>query len=412
MLMMLTVSAPITGDAFLLLYRTARPRPAVGDTTLTRSFRQQGRRLPPLVHASSSSDASGDEKEKNLPDDSDDNAVQSDITPATLYLDADAAPLPVVTQAVVATGMATAACWMVVSCQLLSFHPEFVASTAWHNVLTAAQALGFALPLWTGLVTTLAMAAQRGGWRALEQVQMRRLNLAALALNIWLACVVRYYYPHFGFGLDLLPHHWGKRLSVLHVLAAGVSWGIWKATVRAMEIYETPLVRTARGVLADVCKVAPTQRGGNTTAPLFATATVGFAVNTVLPLIAPYPLATVPSILGKRLARPMAGFYALATVASFVLKQAADGDEQQDDNNEDKLSPSLLPSLTPLRRGLWIASAAHVVLLVAKVAGVDGGGLWLPGAGLVQNYPALCAVPVAAALSLIPHVAVLLTGWK
>ena len=321
--------------------------------------------------------------------------------------DDDEAPIPLVPSAFVGVGIATALSWTAIAVQVLSFHPDFVASTAWHNALTIAQALVFPLPLWTGVIFTLAITAQQGGWKAMEQDAARRFNLAVLFVSVWLAVVVRSY-PRFAFGLDLLRH--GKRLSVIHMMAAGVSWGVWKAAVEATEIYETPIFRTIKGLLVDIWKVAPVKKQSSVSS-LWATATVGFAACTLLPLVATYPLATLPSILGKRLCRPVAAFYALATVVSFVLKQSADNDDDDDDKDGDRSTVSS-SFLAPARRGLWIASAAHVALLAAKVAGVDGGGLWLPGPGLSQNYPALCRFPVAATLSLLPHVAVLSTGWN
>lgn len=322
--------------------------------------------------------------------------------------DNDEAPIPLVPSAFIGVGIATAVSWVTVAVQALSFHPDFVTSTAWHNALALAQALVFPIPLWTGVICSLTMAAQRGGWKALEQDTARRFNLAVLFVSVWLAVVARNY-PRFAFGLDLLRR--GKRLSVIHMMAAGVSWGVWKAAVGATEIYETPIFRTIKSILVDVWKIVPLDRQSSVETSLWATATVGFAACTLLPLVASYPLATLPSILGKRLCRPMAGFYALATVVSFVLKQSSE-DDINNNQSDTSLPSSSATFLTPVQRGLWISSAAHVALFVAKVAGIDGGGLWLPGKGLSQNYPALCQVPVTATLTLMPHFAVLFTAWN
>ena len=46
----------------------------------------------------------------------------------------------------------------------------------------------------------------------------------------------------------------------------------------------------------------------------------------------------------------------------------------------------------------------HLGLVLAKIVGVDGGGLLLPGRGLWEVYPAMLAVPFSAGSSMIVHV--------
>jgi len=320
----------------------------------------------------------------------------------------DDAPIPLIPEAYVVSGLATIISWTVVAIKVLSRHPDpqFANLTPLHNILTMAQALAFPVPVLAGVVWTLKTAK---GWKQLEQAPWRRLNLAYLTLSAWLAVAVRQY-SRMAFGYDLIPGGWGKRLSLIHMVAGGISWGVWKASVGANEIYETPVFRLLRGVLTSIWDVAPTPLPSpaamenpinddtDDKSALYATATFGFAVFTILPLVSPYPLATLPSLLGKRLCRPAAGFYALATTVAFVLKKASERGRLHD--------------FIVLRRGLWVGSTAHVTLVFLKVAGIDGGGWWFPGeVGLAQNYPALCRVPVTAALSLLPHAAVMFTGW-
>lgn len=324
-------------------------------------------------------------------------------------LSRDEAPVPWVPEAYLTSGLATAAAWTAVTVRVLSLHPDpqiaTLGSVSLHNVLTMVQAVAFPLPVLAGVIWTLQSTARRGGWKMLEKGPYRRLNLAYLTVSAWLAVMVRQY-PRMAFGYDLIPCGWGKRLSLIHMLSAGIAWGVWKASVGATEIYETPVFRLLRGVLTSFWNLAPSRstddapidENTNDRAALYATATVGFGILTLLPLVAPYPLATLPSLLGKRLCRPAACFYALATTAAFVLQRASHDQGR-------------LHVFTALRRGLWMGSTAHVTITGLIVAGIDGGGWWLPGPGLARNYPALCQVPVAAALSLLPHVAVMFTGW-
>ena len=56
-----------------------------------------------------------------------------------------------------------------------------------------------------------------------------------------------------------------------------------------------------------------------------------------------------------------------------------------------------------LRRGLALATAGHLVLIFLKMAGIDGGGLLLPGTGLWEFYPSMVAAPTAAAASVMVY---------
>lgn len=309
----------------------------------------------------------------------------------------DEMPIPLVPQAYIGAGLLTAVAWtVVVSTVLRQPHPDprFANLSTWHNMLTVAQALAFPLPLLTGVVMTLQSAAQKG-WKRLEEAPLRRLNLGLLSLSVYLAVVARNF-GTFSFGYaDLLPQAMAKKVGLAHMLTAGITWGIWKASVQAEGFLETPY-RLIVGIVESMWKLAPSSRTPSADSPqesLYATATVLFGGLTLFPLMVGYPAATVPSILGKRLCRAAVGFYGLATTAAFCLKE-----ERQKSN-----SSSSSFSLEPLRLGLGVASAAHLSLVVLKLLGIDGGGWWLPGTGLQVNYPAMVATPFWTAVSLLAH---------
>lgn len=100
-------------------------------------------------------------------------------------------------------------------------------------------------------------------------------------------------------------------------------------------------------------------------------------------------MATIPTILGKRLSRPASGFTFLASVAAYC--QTNNANKSKDDGRK------------ILRKGLFIGSFLHLTLLVLKLIGVDGGGFLLPGRGLWEVYPAMLAVPFATVSSMALH---------
>ena len=56
-----------------------------------------------------------------------------------------------------------------------------------------------------------------------------------------------------------------------------------------------------------------------------------------------------------------------------------------------------------LRNGLRLGCGLHLLLLAAKIIGVDGGGLLLPGRGLWLYYRNMMKVPFAAACAGATH---------
>ena len=110
-----------------------------------------------------------------------------------------------------------------------------------------------------------------------------------------------------------------------------------------------------------------------------------------MPVLVSFPMATVPSILGRRLGRAACAWTFLAGVAAYVLKDATQRGRIHSGN-----------TFRYLRWGLIGSSGSHLLLVALKLGGVDGGH-----EGLLKFYPGALSCPRVAALSLLMHALVL-----
>lgn len=232
--------------------------------------------------------------------------------------------------------LASLACWMAVSAKVLSFHPDprFVHCSWKHNILTISQAWSFPLFVYRENLVSENFSG----------VTVISLLLAANAMR-----------PDvLAFGYSLIPRYLQWTAGIVHgTTAVTAGWLCWRRHTEGQ-----PLQRKRPGWAQCV-------------------AGLSFAVLGIMSLGCEYPLATVPSLLGKRLSRVAALFYLLA-------------------------AQSLLSSSVCESNMAW-GSIFHLVLVVLKLVGVDDGGLLLPGRGLWEWYPAWMAVPRVAAASFGAH---------
>jgi hypothetical protein len=274
-------------------------------------------------------------------------------------------------------GVGSAVAWAAVSFIVLSHHPDpkFINCSMKHNILTMSQALAFPLPILWSIFSSLESAAQ-AGWKRLGSPTYQRLNLGLAVSSLWLACAAGL--PSiFSFGYDLIPSRLKISAAAIYASALFLALQVWKKTDGKLGVIDSVKSMIKKPV--------------NKASALYTVACTGLLGLTALPVVASYPLATIPSILGKRLARPASAFYFLAAIASYCVKDAAE---------RDRLGASTFKTL---RKGLAIGSGLHLLLVALKLIGIDDGGLLLPGRGLWEVYPAMMAVPFAAGCSFALH---------
>mmetsp|Transcript_30542 Transcript_30542/g.55386 ORF Transcript_30542/g.55386 Transcript_30542/m.55386 type:complete len:398 (+) Transcript_30542:72-1265(+) len=279
------------------------------------------------------------------------------------------------------TGILSALAWIITAYVALSFHPDpkFADCTLRHNVLTMSQAFAFPLP-----VAWASFEALRKGTKnnhTLKGRTSRRLNLAVAAASFWLAASSAFP-PAFAFGYDLY--------SFQHKVAASIIHAVTGTFALVLALRSTSVGHILRGLMNSLWNFGPTS--GQRNSSLYATGAAGLLYFTIQPIVSPYPLATIPTILGKRLSRPASAFTLLGAVIAYCLKE-----ERNTDDDDDSIIR------TTLRRGLAWGTAAHLCLIFMKIIGVDGGGLIFRGRGLWEVYPAMVNVPFAAGVSFAVH---------
>ena len=240
---------------------------------------------------------------------------------------------PYLSAAYTVAGLATTATWTAVAIIALSPHPT-LALPLRHNVLTIAQALAFPVPL--GVATFVALrGASTAGWGRLKSATYRRLNLAMAAASLWLAAAM-VWGPRFAAGYDMFTPTIAAVGASVHGLTAALCLGVWANTVEASPkpLSGHYIPRIVRGFVGSLWSLtpkgsavddpdAPGRRSG---AAEYALAAVLFGWFAVLPVVSSFPLATVPSILGKRLSRAASAWTFLGAAVAYVLKDAAERD--------------------------------------------------------------------------------------
>ncbi len=293
-------------------------------------------------------------------------------------------------------GIASAMAWISTAYVALSFHPDpkFADCTLRHNLLTMSQAFAFPIPIGWACFEALRKSANNCN---LGSKISQRLNLSISVASLWLAASLAS--PGiFAFGYDLYSFHHKLVAATIHV---ATSIFAFRMATKSTSTRTSEIIRN----LMDLFWSLSPSRGGQRFSSFFATGSVGLLYLTIQPVLASYPLATIPTILGKRLSRPASAFTFLGSILAFCQKENLDFAVESHNQRKDMQLRATLCS------GLALGTSAHLLLIFLKIIGVDGGGLIIPGRGLWEVYPAMISVPFATGASLSVYAILCVAAW-
>jgi hypothetical protein len=289
----------------------------------------------------------------------------------------------------------TTSSWCIMATLALSSHPTMTLAFR-HNVLTIAHALAFPLPV---LMATFVALHQTKDERT-----TRRLSLGVATASLWTAAAV-FWCPTFSVGYDLFSNEIRYGCAAVYVATAATALLKWRRATVGTNHGVSRLVRGCVGsffsllaprTATDASIDDPNNKNNSC---LYAASSLGLLLLAILPQLVGFPTATIPALLGKRLSRAASGFTFLGAVAAYCLKDASE-----------RSTTTTTAANNTLRRGLFVGALGHLGLLLAKVIGVDGGGLLLPGRGLWELYPSLMKASGAATLLMVVTYSVLAVG--
>jgi len=277
---------------------------------------------------------------------------------------------------------ATTIAWTACAMQALGTHPR-LALPPLHTRLTIAQAL-VPLPLLWAACDSLKAAAEVG-WSRLQSATYRRLNLALCASSLWLASACWFAPAFTGATTVTYACKLKAAATAAHLATAGVCAGAWLESSPG-SLLQAP-GRVVKGVAGLMLSLVPP--GGDELAdpdsaaakvvgPAILTAALG--AWTFAALAAPFPTATLPYALGRRLSRAAGAHTLLACVAAYCVR---DGEVR---------GRSDMSTFVKLRNGLRAVGVLHLAMLVAKLAFDD----W-------SQYPAASTRPILTAASIATY---------
>ena len=305
------------------------------------------------------------------------------------------------------SGILSAISWIATSYIALSYHPDpkFQDCTLRHNILTMTQAFAFPLPILFSCFKVLSILSLKteNDENSVKNMEwnrraFRRMNFGLSIASFWLAASSAFA-PKFAFGYDLysLPHK--VAVTCVHSLTGLFALNQFGQATKSMGI-KNSFGEVIQWINNSLWNLGP--KGSNGQSALYATGTIGMLYFAIQPIVATYPLATIPTILGKRLSRPASAFTLLGAIIAYTLKDNSEGSKD--------LGKQRVQNI--LRKGIGVGSSLHLMLIFLKIIGVDGGGLIFKGRGLWEVYPAMIAVPFAATVSFGVHAILCLAAFS
>ena len=288
--------------------------------------------------------------------------------PTSMVATEDELPLPLLSKGYQFCGVSTCIAWTACSWVSMARVPFGVPppmAPRLHDALCVASALA-PLPLIWSYFAALS-SASKAGWKRLRSLTYRRLN-HALAFATKGALLAVAFAPAATNGI--VSYGRGPLFYLLvsaYASAACLCTAVYMRSLKPAGAWTlNPLAVIAPatdGQVSMLCNLLPAPASGSSEhaseheaggAPKYAILSIAFGILTCLPL-GSFPHATVPSLLGARLARGYAAWTLLAAVACHSLKDAAE---------RGRLSAS---TYTTLRLGLERFSVWHLVVTALKL---------------------------------------------
>lgn len=272
-----------------------------------------------------------------------------------------------------------------------------------------SQAFAFPLPVLYGAVMGSIQSmnddADENDDSVIERRNILKGGISIASLWLGAACI---FPKRFAFGYDLYPLHLKIVTSLIHFATAvyftlSMTWAKGSTATTNTTVINTTDNNNASSSLAN--KVG---RGISSTSVslfrLWNLCTFGLVWFAIQPIVVSYPLATVPTILGKRLSRVASAFTLLGAACTLTCSRLLLSRQRQKNNGK------VTATYHTLRKSLFVGSFLHLSLLLLKLIGIDGGGILLAGRGLWEVYPAMIAVPFATTISMILHLLICYTS--
>ena len=311
--------------------------------------------------------------------------------------------------AVIVSLFATVSSWCFISWKGLMYHPTLQLCLR-HNLFTIAHALIFPLPVM--IASFLALIKNPGDDDddnnpplIVDRIQ-RRILLGIVVMSLWTSAAI-FWIPKFSVGYDLFTKPIRYSCSSVYLAVAIWAASKWKRNVSYQDGDDNNSLvdRIVSGCVKSFYSLLSPNNTSSTNndddSMLYAASSLGLFLLALLPQLVSFPSATVPTLLGKRLSRPASGFTFLGAILAHCLQDAAsEGVAVQEKKSK---------MITTIRRGLAVGGIGHIGLVIAKVIGLDGGGLLLPGNGLWEFYPSL--VKASGAMTFLMFVTYSLLGY-